>query len=126
MYGRNLAALLAALGALGTSSYYIANGISGGGGTNAAAPIASTSTSAAAVLEEPATQATATGGRCGRERWSVKTLTDPDAASINLTPIPSTITALGSVAAPKVTSDLPRQPQEKNVYRVEGTIVAYK
>jgi Novel STAND NTPase 1 len=37
---------------------------------------------------------------CGHYRFGVKTLTDPDAGSINFTPIDTTITALGSLAAP--------------------------
>jgi hypothetical protein len=55
----------------------------------------------------------------------VKTLTDPAAKAVGLTPIPSTITELGSLA-PAAASDLPRQPQGQNVYTVEGTIVAFK
>ena len=120
---RGLLALLVALGGIGTSSYYISDGVSGNPSPNAA--IASTSTSAATVLSE-ASAPTSSGVRCGKERWSVKTLTDPDASSVDLTPIPSTITALGSVAAPASHSDLPRQPQEENTYTVEGTIVGYK
>jgi len=124
MNGRGLAALLAALGALGTSSYYISSGVSGNQ-SNAGTPIATTSTSAAAVLAEPSAP-TSSGVRCGKERWAVKTLTDADASGVNFTPVPSTITSLGSVAAPTSKSDLPRQPQEKNVYQVKGTIVGYK
>jgi len=57
----------------------------------------------------------------------VKTLTDADAGSINFIPVDSTIGELGSVPAPsKVGKGLARQPQEKNVYRVQGSIVAFK
>jgi hypothetical protein len=123
MNARGLLALLVALGGIGTSSFYIADGVTGNPSPGAA--IASTSTSAAALLEEASTMSAA-GVRCGKERWSVKTLTDGDASSVNLTPIPSTITALGSVAAPASNADLPRQPQEENTYTVKGTIVGYK
>jgi hypothetical protein len=125
MNWRGLAALMAAVGALGTSSFYVADGVSGGDGPNAGAPIGTTSTSAASVLEEPSVMAES-GVRCGRERWAVKTLTDPDASKVDFTPVQSDITSLGSVAAPKSESDLPRQPQEQNVYQVTGTIVGYK
>jgi hypothetical protein len=120
---RGLLALLVALGGVGTSSYYISDGVSPNPSPNAA--IASTSTSAAAVLSE-ASAPTSSGVRCGKERWSVKTLKDPDASKVDFTPIPSTITALGSVAAPASGTDLPRQPQEENTYTVKGTIVGYK
>jgi hypothetical protein len=124
MNWQGLVAFLAALGALGTSSYYVADGVSGPG-PSAATPIASTSTDAASILEEDSTT-TSSGVRCGRERWAVKTLTDADASKVDFTPVQSTITALGSAAAPKSDPDLPRQPQEQNVYQVTGTIVGYK
>jgi hypothetical protein len=125
MYAQKLGALFAASAALGTSSYYVAHGVSGNGATTTA-PAAPTSTNAAAALDEGGGAKAPGGGRCGKERWAIKTLTDPDAGKIDLTPIPSSVTALGSVAPPAKPDDLPRQPQEMNVYRVEGTIVAFK
>ena len=56
----------------------------------------------------------------------MKTLTDPDARNVDLTPVASTITALGSIPAPAPAKDLPRQLQERIVYRVQGTIVGFK
>jgi len=124
MYARKFGAVVAALGALGTSSYYIADGVSGGPSTST--PVsAPTSLNAAALLSEGGGVKTATGS-CGRERWAVKTLTDPDAKNVDLTPVPSTVTALASVPAPAPASDLPRQAQERNVYVVQGNIVAFK
>jgi hypothetical protein len=125
MYGRGLAALLAVLGAFGTSSYYIANGVSGNGGPSSMP--ATTGMNAAESLEEGGgAMSSSPGVRCGRERWSVKTLTDADASSIDFTPIPSNITALGSVPAPASNPDLPRQPQEENVFTVVGNVVSFK
>jgi hypothetical protein len=123
MYVRKLGALLATAGAFGTSSFYIADGVSGE--SPAAGPVTPTGTDAAVLLREGGGEMT-TGGRCGRERWAVKTLTDPGASDINLKPIPTTITALGSIPAPESEHDLPRQAQEKNVYTVKGTIVGFK
>jgi hypothetical protein len=115
-YAGALAAGLAALGALGSGSYYAADGISG-------SPHGASShfTTPAAFGSEQGS-----GSSCGKERWAVKTLTDADAGSINFVPVDSTITALGSVPAPAAVGELPRQPQEESVYRVEGSIVAFK
>ena len=124
MYAQKLGALFAASAALGTSSYFIANGVSGNEATTTAAT--PTSTNAAAVLDEGGGAKAPGGGRCGKERWAIKTLTDPDAGKIDLAPIPSSITALGSISPPGNPEDLPRQPQELNVYRVQGTILAFK
>jgi hypothetical protein len=123
MYARRLGALVASAGAIGTSSFFIADGVSGEGGPGT--PVTPTSTNAAVILKEGGGKVTP-GGRCGRERWGVKTLTDADASSIDFTPISSTITALGSIAPPDVEHDLPRQTEEKNVYSVKGTIVGFK
>lgn len=126
MYVRKMATLIGAFGALGTGAFYIADAIGGGQGSAAPSSVVPTGTRAAAVLNEAGGGAGTAKGSCGRERWAVKTLTDPGAKSINLTPVPSTITALGSVPPPPAARDLPRQPQERNVYRVQGTIVAFK
>ena len=126
MYAAKLGAFIGALGALGTSSFYIADGIGGGQGSAAPARVTPTGTRAAAVLNEAGGGAGTSRGSCGRERWAVKTLTDPDAKNVNLTPIPARITGLGSIPAPASAPDLPRQPQERNVYTVQGTIVAFK
>jgi hypothetical protein len=42
----------------------------------------------------------ATSGRCGVERWSVKTGTDADASKVNMTPQATTVAALGAIPAP--------------------------
>jgi hypothetical protein len=115
-YAGALAAIFAALGALGSGSYYVADGISGSPSDRGAS------------LAAPPTFGSerGSGSKCGKERWAVKTLTDADAGSINFVPIDSSIGALGSVPAPSKVGDLPRQPQEKSVYRVRGSIVAFK
>src|SRR6266849_533128 len=65
---------------------------------------------------------------CGYERWPVKTGTDTDAGKINLSSvIDTTIDGLSLLAAP---SSLPQNdrlsPFETTVYRIHGTIIAYK
>jgi hypothetical protein len=106
--------MFAALGTAGSSSYFIANGISGSPGPEKQR------------FTTPAFESENGPGSCGKERWSVKTLTDIDAGSINFTPVDAAIAELGSVPAPTNVSDLPRQPQEEQVFRVQGSIVAFK
>jgi hypothetical protein len=115
-YLRDLALLLTVLGGTGTGAFYTADGVSGEG-------TRTTATTLPAGVEEPVTRS----GRCGVERWDVKTLTDADAGNIEFVPVDSTIGELGSLPGPpKVGKNLPRQPQEEHVYRVEGSIVAFK
>jgi hypothetical protein len=115
-YVGTLAALFGALAAVGSGSYYTAAGISG------------TSPSSGPSLPPAFGSERGPGSsHCGKERWPVKTLTDADAGTIDFIPVDSTIGELGSVPAPsKVGKDLARQPQEEHVYRVEGSIVAFK
>ena len=66
--------------------------------------------------------------QCGVERWSVKTGTDPDAPSVNLsTYISSTIYNFWQSTRP---SSLPSNarvaPRETNQYRLTGTLTKYK
>jgi hypothetical protein len=115
-YASALAGIFTALGAVGTGSYYVADGISG-----SPHPSSSSLTTPPAFGSERGS-----GSRCGKERWAVKTLTDADAGSINFVPIDSTVGELGSVPQPAKVGELPRQSQEKSVYRVRGSIVAFK
>jgi len=71
----------------------------------AAKPV-STPTSLARALPEPEAHPTcyvepAAELKCGSERWLVKTLSDPDAPKVNLTPEDSTIGYLGALRAPQ-------------------------
>lgn len=68
------------------------------------------------------------GARCGVERWSVKTLTDSNAAKIDFSPRNSSVDALRSLSVPgKIGKQLPRQrPYEYRVYRVKAQLVAAK
>jgi RyR domain len=61
---------------------------------------------------------------CGQERWAVKTLTDPDASQVNLTPQQTTVEALIDLPAPLMPTA--RTAQEFNTYQVSGTITFAK
>lgn len=64
---------------------------------------------------------------CGRERWPVKTLSDPDAPKVKLTPRPTTIAALTRLRAPKIGSSTKRvRGVETTTYKVVARLVSYK
>lgn len=68
-----------------------------------------------------------TAGRCGVERWAVKTGVDSAAASVPLTPQDTTLAALAAIPRPSgVVASSPRQAVEKVVYRVHATLVGVK
>jgi hypothetical protein len=64
-------------------------------------------------------------GQCGTERWSVKTGTDSDAASVNLTS-PQTMAITDLIALPNPGPDARLSPTEDTVYVVNATLTDYK
>jgi hypothetical protein len=67
-----------------------------------------------------------TGG-CGVERWSVKTLTDPGASQVNLTPRPATVEDLAALPVPDgFGRDAGRLEPELQTYTVSATLVEFK
>jgi hypothetical protein len=63
----------------------------------------------------------ACGGRCGVERWAVKTLSDADRTRVNLRPVDATIEELAALPLGRAAPGHPRiAPVELTVYRVEG------
>ena len=65
-------------------------------------------------------------GQCGVERWSVKTGSDPDAGSVNLTsPQTMAITDLIAFSNPQPDARL-ATPPENMVYVVNATLTDYK
>ena len=70
----------------------------------------------------------ASTGRCGVERWSVKTGTDADASRVNFTPQASTVAALGAIPAPANPPANSRvAPTELQVVRLTNvTLTMYK
>jgi hypothetical protein len=67
------------------------------------------------------------GIQCGVERWSVKTLADADASSINFSPRPSTVAWLASQPAPPSLPEGSRiAPLEFQAFTVHALLVGYK
>lgn len=68
------------------------------------------------------------GAACGRERWSVKTATDPAAARVNLTPKRSTVEALGAIPSTNTSGNLdePRSTAEQQTYTVTAMLEGAK
>ncbi len=62
---------------------------------------------------------------CGVERWAVKTLTDPGANQVNLTPQESTIADLASIAPPASPTDRVG-PTETTTFRITGKVIVHK
>jgi hypothetical protein len=76
--------------------------------------------------ENEATRLTAFG-RCGIERWAVKTLTDPAARAVRLVPRRATVAGLNALPAPTLPSNNgTRLPSERQAYRVTATLTYYK
>jgi hypothetical protein len=65
------------------------------------------------------------GGGCGLERWAVKTLTDPNASQVTLTPQDSTVADLVSIAPPVSPTDRVN-PTEETTFRISGTLTFAK
>jgi hypothetical protein len=78
------------------------------------------------MLLLPAIASAQTNTDCGTERWSVKTLTDPDTSSISWTA--STSSVREQVTLSKVTphQDDPRLPSERILYEITGLVTKYK
>lgn len=61
---------------------------------------------------------------CGSERWSVKTLSDGDRFTVDLTPRSRTIKQLNALVKPAVLPANGRVATERKVYRVTATVTA--
>lgn len=62
---------------------------------------------------------------CGVERWAVKTLTDPAANQVHLTPQETTVADLVSIAPPASPTDRVG-PTETQAFRLAGTLTVIK
>lgn len=64
----------------------------------------------------------------GKERWSVKVLSDKDSSSINFVSKSSTIEDLRNLKIVKLKQghDIPRQSFEKQIYTIKAKIIKYK
>jgi hypothetical protein len=62
--------------------------------------------------------------KCGTERWSIKTLSDPDAEKVNYKPEHRTVQYLRTLPRPDVHEDSPRlRPYEFRSYRVRAKLL---
>jgi uncharacterized protein (TIGR03437 family) len=80
----------------------------------------------ATIAVRNANPALVCGVACGEERWPVKTLTDEDAAKVNLSPQTATVNYLLSLSAP---AQLPEQqriaPIELQTFQVTARLVGF-
>src|SRR5438445_3318009 len=66
----------------------------------------------------------ASSTHCGTERWDVKTMADPAAAQVALTPIAATVEGLRAIGVPgHLALHTPRFPQERKTYKVTARLV---
>lgn len=65
------------------------------------------------------------GGGCGKERWAVKTMTDPLAANVTLTAQQTSIADLVSIAPPVNPTDRVN-PTEETTFVLSGTLTVIK
>jgi hypothetical protein len=65
--------------------------------------------------------------QCGVERWDVKTMTDPPAERVNLTPSSTTVEQLTALPVPaEFSRDAERLPPEFQTYTVHATLAEFK
>lgn len=82
--------------------------------------------SSAVTTQVPASEQGANGA-CGRERWPVKTMSDPQAAQVDLTPVDTTVPDLTSLRAPNTLPEDGRVvPTEFTTYRLTARLVKAK
>ena len=67
--------------------------------------------------------ATRCGRSCGRDRWAVKTLTDPDRVRIDTIPVTTTVESLAALPPPPYRPQYGRvAPTETTIFCIEGMI----
>lgn len=88
-------------------------------------PQVSSAPPAAPVGPAPTLPGWDVAGRCGVERWPVKTATDPAVGSINLQPAATTVAALDALPRP-ISTTAARMPNETATYSVAATLTAFK
>lgn len=65
--------------------------------------------------------------RCGVERWAVKTLTDPGASHVNLTPTATTVEELAALPVPDgFSGHAPRLAPESQTFTVSTILVEFE
>ena len=100
----------------------LASGYSSGGARKAA----SDACPSIAIPPPVRTSPTRCGVHCGTERWQVKTLSDPDADRVDLTPVATTVESLTALPRPRYFPPYGRSGQtETAVFCVEGWLVDF-
>jgi hypothetical protein len=67
------------------------------------------------------------GRRCGVERWEIKTLSDRDAQEVNVTPVTTTVEALGVLPRPRHTPRWSRvSPVEFTTYQIDAYLGGFR
>ena len=66
------------------------------------------------------------GLHCGTERWQVKTLSDPDADRVDLTPVATTVESLTALPRPRYLPSYGRAGEtETTIFCIEGWLVDF-
>lgn len=82
---------------------------------------------AASLLMGPAVaSAQSCGTHCGSERWAVKTFTDADTGSVDLTPRAATVAELRALPRPAHVAENRRSPDELHTYRIRALLIGWK
>jgi hypothetical protein len=85
------------------------------------------STGGGGTTPKPTPQKPTSGLTCGKERWSIKTLSDSAAGKVNFRPKATTVRALRRKRSPGVGRSDPRiPPAETSTYRVKAQLVEMK
>ncbi len=104
------------------TSAFLASGYSGGGARSPA----SDPCPSIAIPQPIRTSPTRCGVHCGTERWQVKTLSDPDADRVELTPVATTVESLTALPRPGYLPSYGRSGQtETTVFCVEGWLAGF-
>lgn len=76
---------------------------------------------AVSIPQQPSAAPRRCGLYCGTERWQVKTLSDPDARRVRLTPVATTVESLATLRRPRYLPPYGRAARaETTVFCIEG------
>ncbi|HSU61769.1 MAG TPA: hypothetical protein VLI55_20835 [Bryobacteraceae bacterium] len=78
-------------------------------------------------VASPTAAQPACGIECGKERWAVKTMSDPGASMVTLTAVPTTVGALVTTPAPTIAAkDIRVNQIEKQAFTVHAKLIGFK
>jgi hypothetical protein len=109
----------------GSSGGSSGSGSSSGAGKDGSASGSGSSSGGAVTCGTPSTAYQMNGSNCGTFRWAVKTGTDDDVASVNMTPQVTTIAALAKL--PTITgANCGRVTGEKQLYELKNVTIQFE